>query len=698
MFSVAFSYNEVFYYKDTTMSSDILAAVLQSHIPTGITLLCPLKISTATGGRLPETIKTAFVINRPAFDLLIDQRDKISVKQVLNSLSKEFSVVPSKNIPELVSDLDEAFTTHISFDSSSTTFSIFVRLNEVIDLVPNLLLIKVTNLVLQRNIGLDSRNKEWKISAKGTYNIGKAAIEVQYSELSDDSGKTYGLTGLGDKLSLNEIIDEYDPDFYPDSESREMIENTEVENLTIHKVRIFSRVPKTEGTPHILITGYTDLPAWEKDIQIALLLMYTGKQWQCKWAVSFKKSPLSNIIQALTGFDSRDLKLLHNSHIMTTLISSPAPSYSLLPAHIITTPLLRLPVKKALSVIALLRFPDNCGDDKMCDAATNILDRTKMYTVKGALSMDSFSLRAKVPYDLKLTSQIKGVNNTLQFTIGNNSKMDIITSLRLPRSNLIFDGLIHIYKTGQLRLQMSAREKRWTSPFSLKALSFESLKLLTFFKTEADLQKLELEGKVLLGIPGSGAEIEAPLILDYDSLTPRASFFFANFTDITLGDLLSAFSINIKLPSILEESDFPTGLMLTYSGNEPASSGKLHGDIYIFGRLLKCRITINYPGGINIITENSPAPVIFAKGQIIIQQDANSNLKGPKIAANINHDGADVIAKGFVKVLGIESYVDIALHQKNIKFSVSGKLMAYKDTKLTAYSSGSTDSFQVSKI
>ena len=696
VFSIAFSFSEVFYYKDISIASDILTAVLQSHIPLGVTILFPLKVSPRQKiTTLADTVKVAFVINRPAFDLLIDQKDKMSVKQVLTALSKEFSAIPNKNIPELVSDLDDAFTTHVSFDSSSTMFSLFVRLNEVVELVHQLILIKVSNLVLQRNIGTDSKNKAWKVSAKGTYKIGNAQINVQYSELSDESGKTYGLTGIGDKLSLLDIVDEYEPYFYPDADSKDMIENTEIDHLTIHKVRIFSRVPKNKGTPHILITGYTNLPAWERDIQIALLLMYMKKQWVCKWAASFKRSPLSNIVQALTGFDSRDLKLLHNSHIMTTLISSPLPSFSLLPGHIITTPLLRLPVKKALSIIALLRFPDNCGDDKMCNAAASILDRNKIYTVKGVLSMDGFLLRAKISQVLNLSNQFKGVNSTLQFTIGNRSKIDIITSLKVPRSNLIFDGYIHIFKTGQLQLDMNSRQQRWSAPIGIKMIVFKDLKLVTFYKNENDLQKLKLEGKVELGGEESDAVIEAPLYLDYNPLTPNISSFHANFTKITLDEIYSAFSIDIEVPIVLQESNFPNGLTLSYSGNEPSTACTLHGEINIFGRLLDCRLTIKNNGGINIITENSPAPVIFAKGQIIILQDPKSKLRGPQFIADINHKTANVVAKGYVKVLGIESEVNISLHDKNIKFSVTGKLMEYKDTKMTAYSTGSTDSFQV---
>lgn len=696
IFGLAFSYTEVYYYREATITSDIIASVLQSHIPIGVTLLFPLNLSKSKMKSLSETVKIAFVINKPSFDLLIDKRDKLAVDEILPIISEEFQTNTANSIPNFMIDLNDAFTTHLTFDSTTTTFSIFVRLTETIDLVKSLLKIQVTHLVLQRRIGLDDKKQAWKVAAKGVYTIRNAKINVQYSELSNETGKPYGLTGIGSEVSLEDIVSEFDPSFYPDEDSKEMIENTEIESLKIHQVKLFSRVPRSHGTPHLLITGYTNLPEFEKDIQIALLLLYKNEKWQCKWAASLKHSPLSNIIQAFTGFDSRNLKLLHNGHILTTIISSPLPSYTLLPPHIITTPLLRLPVKKALTLIALLRFPDNCGDDKMCESASELLDTSKMYTVKGVISMDGFKLRAKIKYNLNLSNQIKGVNSTIQFTIGNSSMLDIVTSLKIARSSLMFDGFIHIRKSGEIQLQMACRKKRWIEPFKMKSLIFENLKLVTSYKTGSDLDRLKMQGRVLLGTPGNGDEIEAPLMLDYNPSAPLTSSFYGNYTDITLDILLSAFSITTELPGVLSESNFPTGLMLSYSGKDLSKpTYTLHGEINIFGRLLNCQVLLPDEEDVRIITDNSPAPVIFAKGLIIIQADWKRKLRGPTIVANIDNYNANVTVKGYVKTLGIESEADIVLEDKGVRFSISGKLMDYKQTKLTAYSLDSTDSFQV---
>ena len=694
-FAFTFSFNEVYYYRDNSIAGQIIETVLQSHIPEGVTILFPIQLSKKSIIDLKDTVKVAFVINEPEFDLLINQNDKMSVKEILSVLSSEFASIPSKNIPKFVTELADAYTTHVSFDSGSSTFSIFVRLNEFVELIPDVLKIKITNLVLQRKVGTDNKKAKWRVSAKGIYKIGKKKVNVQYSGLTEQSRKPYGLTGYAKSLGMQDIIDEFDPYFYPDEMAKKMIENTEIENLTIHNLRLFSRVPRKNGTPHILITGFANLPQWEKDVQVALLLLYTSSKWSIKWAASFKHSPLSNIIEALTGFDSRDIKLLHNNHIMTTIISSPLPSYSLLPQHIITTPLLRLPVKRAITIIALLRFPDNCGDDKMCSSASKLLNPSKTYTAKGVLSLNGFKLISHRPSTLNISKHLKLVNATVQFTIGNKSSLNIVGALKIPKTNLTFDGFININKSGEMELLMKNRDEFWSSPFNFEALSFKDLQLDECLSLNNDMNVLKLKGKLLLG-SSSFNYLESNLNLNFNPLDPLQSTFYANFSYITLPRLLNSFDINAALPKILTESTFPFGLMLSYSGRGLSNSiYEIHGEIQILGRLLSCNIEVIEEGHVIITTENSPAPFIFAKGQIIIQQDANTKLRGPRLIADINRDRANIIAKGYVKVLGLEANVDIELHNKDIRFSVSGKLMDFKQTRLTAYTTGSTDSFQV---
>lgn len=733
MFGVAFSYNEIYYYKRKGTSSEILTDVLQSHIPEGITLLFPLKVKINKKGKKQNTyakrttttttatidtsvsdaVNIAFVINNPIFDLLISQRNKISVTDILPILSKELSVSTQDVLPNFAKDLDNAYTTHVSFDWSTADFTVFIRLQETVELIPKLLRIKLSNLVLQKKISTSKkssgRNQDsWKISAKGNYTIGDAVFEVQYSQVgmqdssssseSQNGNQIFGLTGKTDQMKLDDVIDEFDPEFYPDSEVKDMIENTEISTLNLHDVKLYSRVQKPAGTPHLLLIGYTDLPQWEKNIQVAILIFRLKESWECKWAISLKHSPLSNVIEALTGFESDEVKILHNNHIMTTLISSPAPSMMKLPPHIITTPLLRLPVQKGLNIIALVRFPDNCGDDKMCEAAGKILDTGKVFTTKGKLSTKEFKLHSNLPDDIQFSDNLKGVNNTLEFTIGKRSRFDVRTFIKIPHTPLTFEGPVHIYNTGDIQLQMNSRVNRWLSPFSLRTISFKDLNFVANYQNGQSLQKIDLQGTVLLGLQGNGGEIQAPARILYNPGSPSLSTFYSNFTDIRLTRLLEAFTLDVELPAILQDSTFPNGLMLTYSGKDSyANDYSLHGDLKIFGRLLYCAVFLKHPGYLKIVTENSPAPVIFARGLIIVQQTEKIKLRGPKIIAEVSHRGAKVTMKGYVKLLGMESEVEMDLKDSGIEFSITGKIMDYKETKLTAYSTNTPDSFQVSR-
>jgi len=726
---LTFSFNEVYHHREKTMAGHIIRNVLQSHIPAGVTLLSHIKIkpggdsddaSRRSGVSKSKYVKVAFVINQPAFDLLLSEDDRILVSELLPALSDELS--SSDHLQRFNRSMREAYTTHVSFDSLSTVFSIFVRLKQTIELMSPALKINVTNLALQKNIGLDDKRKiGWKVSAKGVYSIGGQRVRVKYSELTDEPGESFGLTGTAHELSLDSILDEFKPTFYPNDEVRTMVENTEVGQLKLYKVRIYSRGSDSTSTPHLLITGLANLPQWEKEIQVALLLLHKDGGWMCKWAASLKNSPLSNILQALTGFDTRNLKILHNNHIITTIISSPLPSYSMLPSYIITTRLLRLPVQKALTVVALLPFPDNCGDDKMCESATGLLDTTKVYTVSGVLGMQEYQLKARLPHTVNISDNIIGTNNTLQFSIGNISKMEITTSFKLPSTDYAFDGALTIDQNGVIEIEAASRQKEWTSPFGMKGITFENMKLSTSYRKKRHLTKLNMVGTLNLGLRGAaaaatraaakkrtlkvglryyGRQLSTNVTFIYDILFPTSSKFFANFTDITIGKLLGAYYIDVPLPNVLYNSIFPHGLVVSHGGQVPLQTintpVKLEGFIDIFGRLLNCSVyVIDDPRSVNIVTEHSPAPLLFAKGEIIVQKDAQSSLQGPQIVASIDSRESNVSIRGFVKVLGMEGPVDISIVD-NIKFTISGKLMDYKETTLTASSTDTLEQFQVS--
>ena len=97
------------------------------------------------------------------------------------------------------------------------------------------------------------------------------------------------------------------------------------------------------------------------------------------------------------------------------------------------------------------------------------------------------------------------------------------------------------------------------------------------------------------------------------------------------------------------------GLVVSHGGQVPFqtidSPVKLEGFIDIFGRLLNCSVVVmDEPRSVNIVTENSPAPLLFAKGEIIVQKNKESSLQGPQIVAYIDSRRSDVSIRGFVKV------------------------------------------------
>ena len=70
------------------------------------------------------------------------------------------------------------------------------------------------------------------------YSIGGQRVRVKYSELTDEPGESFGLTGTAHELSLDSVLKEFNPVFYPNDEVQTMVENTEVGSLKLYKVNI----------------------------------------------------------------------------------------------------------------------------------------------------------------------------------------------------------------------------------------------------------------------------------------------------------------------------------------------------------------------------------------------------------------------------------------------------------------------------
>ena len=690
-FGVSVSLTDVYNFTYDAPTGAIVRDVLQSHIPSGVTLLCPID-SFNDKRFLP--IKLAFVMKRPNFDFLVDKHDKIALKRILKALSSEFA---PPTLPVFLRRTKKAFTSHISYNSVTKLFSIFVRMRDEIGLAPGVINSRVRSIVLVKNISEKNSDDGWRLSVRGALLIGSTKLKMRYAQMGSTPEKVYGMTAVTKRLSLQNIIEEFDPKIFGSKEAKEMIGNTEIADFELENVNLFSRITRT-NTPHLLITGKADLPAWEDRVRVSLLLLLDKKQWYIKIALTLLHSPLNNIIQAFTGFDLAGASLLHNNNIITSIISSPLPSYSLLPPKIITTPLLRIPTVKGITVIALFRFPDNCGDDQMCLAARQLLETKTAYTFRGILSLDGFTLEAPVSDTINLGNGVHAVNSTLEFSFGKETELNLITTLKIRETDYVFDGKLSILKSGKVRAEMECRKRTWAAPFGISVVQFRNLTLNITFDPKDTFNWMKLKGLIRVGAIGNGGEMEAPLNLDFNPSRPEHGRFYANFSDAKISDLMKSFTIDYDLPYVLKTASFPYGLMLSYSSFDMMESKgiSLHGDVKILGRVLSSDVQIIPPGSILLSTSNSPAPVILGNGQIIIQEGSGNELRGPNIIASINHKEANVTMAGFAKILGMESKVNVSVNEDGLSFTVNGKLMNFKDTELTAASQGSLDDFKVS--
>jgi hypothetical protein len=356
---------------------------------------------------------------------------------------------------------------------------------------------------------------------------------------------------------------------------------------------------------------------------------------------------LSSIIEALTGFnDFSAVPLLRNQHITTTLVSSSLPPNMTLSEHVMVTQPLRPTVPRALSVVAVVSLPKRCSDDRVCEALKKIVKNEAIF-MRGVAKLTGFQMISPLNINVSLSPHLTAINNTLKFDVGNPVRMNINSALSLPRSGFAFDGNIRITNSGGRSIHMQARENTWTNPFGISMMALKNMSINMLFGRKSTSDWVTMKGIVQLGdLSGSTSSvITAPVSLRYNFITTntKSSTIYSNITeDITMSRLISAYSFNPNIPKLLRDSVFPNGLLLKSSFD---SSMKLYrsltihsfkGEFEILERTFESTVTVTPNVLLKVETKHSNAPIMFAKGKIVIQKSADHKKKGPKLTVRIS--------------------------------------------------------------
>ena len=76
-----------------------------------------------------------------------------------------------------------------------------------------------------------------------------------------------------------------------------------------------------------------------------------------------------------------------------------------------------------------------------------------------------------------------------------------------------------------------------------------------------------MTGEVHLGKIGTPDAIKGKLAAGFDIKDLFNSYFYTEISEFTLGKVLKAYGSKAKLPAAVEDTGFPNGILVSFSGN-----------------------------------------------------------------------------------------------------------------------------------
>ena len=458
---------------------------------------------------------------------------------------------------------------------------------------------------------------------------------------------------------------------------------------------IKSATSHTHNSKYIHISGLGKFPGIEKTTE-AEAVVYEDKG-KMKTAVGFIFPAVStpSVIKALTGFDTSQLKILKNS-FNTSLVLCPDDDQSLFENPTLSG----LAFEKGLSLVTLFRVPDQCENDKQCEAAQSMLESDQLYRVQGLVKRGGFSLAGLINRDYILGNGLVLKDNLLHISVANRSFFDVHTNLKLPKEEVTFSGTME-FGNGTVDLRMTSEDTIYRSTQS-GYLSLDQLKLETPISDSLPLQTLSMKARLSVGKQETKQVLRAPASVSYSAMFPENSRFEAKFDEITMNQIVNAMGIeNASLPDAFGEAPFTHGMNVFYDPTAHKSHFYLKGRLEMFGRHFNCKIHFRDPKHIEVKSDNIRSPFVLSNGFIIIQNSKKHSMGGPMLRASIEPNKVDLKLVGYARAFGIGVDTQLEMSDRGTGFPMFGRLFNLTETGLLFSShdmlgSSETTKFEVS--
>ena len=428
------------------------------------------------------------------------------------------------------------------------------------------------------------------------------------------------------------------------------------------------------GTP--VIGGY-------KTVHMSSIIIRQSGKTKIVQGFQFGKVSLATLIHKITRMDLRKIAIL-NQELDTSILISPV---RLSGVHLYGSKLKNIKIiKPGLSIVAFLKWPKNCAQDKFCAVATRVLGKNAKFSLQATIENSrSFSLSAGVS-DVRLGAGVMLQRAALVVKVGTESSVGIEGTIHLSRVGITLYAGLRVGTRGVVL--EGSMHGCWKRAFGAKWLSICNLHLLIAIQPTVTLiGALEIGGQIRIGDP---ACLTHPIIaggyFGVDQLMPRNNFYHVQLKNrVTMGTLLKAFCIKFTLPRPLADSGFPHGFLSSFSptGKELHRFGisippgfRLKGNINILGLEAHVDVTIGLPKGVDLKVALSPLRI--AGGMVKMYASSTDTSRGPFLKVIVEvlpKPKVDIHASGFVYVLGIQAEAMLRITNTQYEYRVRGRFL-----------------------
>ncbi len=249
----------------------------------------------------------------------------------------------------------------------------------------------------------------------------------------------------------------------------------------------------------------------------------------------------------------------------------------------------------------------------------------------------------------------------------------------------------------------------WTEAFGLRWITICSLHFLAgIVPAPILLPSLEMGGRVKIGEPSCGHQIDASCFVGIDTANPYENYYYAKVEGpLTLGSVLQTFCLTPSLPRPLAESGFPEGFQSSYSLLPQALSHasvtipagfRLKGRLNVLGLSAYAEINLNLP---TRFLMNISLPPLSLGGGLLAMKAPRDSSDGPRMIADLVFlpiPSVDIQCNGYISVLGFSLESSLRITNSEYEFQFQCKMLNLYEASLrisASYGDISSASFQV---